>query len=430
MKKKKLIEFTSFLTLLFGILMTFVFSCLLVYGKTNLKVYEFYLTGVGSVSLILYIISKIKNLKFSIYEVIIFILMIFSCLSLINAIDINTAIFGKMNRYEGLLANLSYYALFLSATNIKSKKYLNIIIGSIILIGILNCFYGLNQVGILNLIEAKNPWTYARGLLGNSMFFGSMMCICYSLVLGIFYKLEKNKKNIIQNIIMFLLVVIFSFGVIMSGSMAVYLSSICMNLLMIYDFIRNIFKNKKFEIKKFVSIIICIIIFIMSIFLFTKQNDLIGKDLEEIKNQSQQAINGNIDDKFGTGRIYIWKKTIEKIKEAPITGFGIDNFRIAFTPLLLDPTTGRIVDKAHNDYLQRMLCEGVLSGITYIIFLIFIFFKTIRKTKSSSYYGLFLAFTCYSIQIFFSISVTRVAPIYFIIVGLLIGSIKDEKRKN
>jgi len=45
--------------------------------------------------------------------------------------------------------------------------------------------------------------------------------------------------------------------------------------------------------------------------------------------------------------------------------------------------------------------------------------------KDKLEYGIYLSFICYSINIFFTISVTRVAPIYFIILGLAGGL--DEK---
>ena len=53
-----------------------------------------------------------------------------------------------------------------------------------------------------------------------------------------------------------------------------------------------------------------------------------------------------------------------------------------------------------------------------------IFFKKIRVFKDNGnniMLPLFLAFTAYSIQAFFNISVTRVAPLYFIIMGLLVS---------
>ena len=76
-----------------------------------LKDYSNYLILIGILGLIIYIVSKIKNFKFNKYEIIIIFLMTLSYASLINCLDLNTALFGMINRYEGLFVILTYYIL-------------------------------------------------------------------------------------------------------------------------------------------------------------------------------------------------------------------------------------------------------------------------------------------------------------------------------
>ena len=78
------------------------------------------------------------------------------------------------------------------------------------------------------------------------------------------------------------------------------------------------------------------------------------------------------------------------------------------------------------------MTEGIFKCITYIIFLVWIFFKGIYVIIKSNkveplLIGLFLSFVGYSIQAFFNISVTRVAPIFFIICGLLLGQLEKNR---
>ena len=186
------------------------------------------------------------------------------------------------------------------------------------------------------------------------------------------------------------------------------------------------FKKEKNSILSLVFLIVSILSFGLTYKCYSMYDNHITKDLVEFKDESNSLSKGKVDDNFGTGRFYIWRKTIEKIKTAPITGYGIDNFRLAFDSKLRD-SHNLIVDKAHNDYLQKALCEGIISSIVFILFLLIIFFKFVFKKLSPIYYSLFLAFTSYSVQAFFNISVTRVAPIYFVIIGLLIGRIYDSK---
>lgn len=111
-------------------------------------------------------------------------------------------------------------------------------------------------------------------------------------------------------------------------------------------------------------------------------------------------------------------------------GVGIDNYSLAFKPKLKDKKSGLIIDKAHNEYLQKILCEGIISGILYTVFMFYIFLDKSNYNSSSLYFGLFLAFTAYCVQAFFNISVTRVAPFFYIILGLLLHNKIENKEKK
>ena len=421
--KKKVIEFSSFLFVIFLLIFIITSSIRMAYTPFKLKDYSFYLSIYGSIFFIIYIISKIKNFKFTKLEIIIIIMMILSCLSLINAIDIDTAIFGKMNRKEGLLVWLTYDLIALNCINIKNIKYIKTIIFFICLYSIINIIYGLFQVGLLktDLFKIKNSWHYVRGFLGNSMFFGTLMNIFYGIIFGLFLKSELNYKKII----LYIFLLIANLGIILSGAMSAIFALFAMYFIVLIQLIISIIKKEKNSILSLIFLIVSIISFGVVYKFYSLHDNHLVKDVSEFKDESKSVFHGKINDNFGTGRFYIWRKTIEKIKIAPITGYGIDNFRLAFDSKLRD-SHNLIVDKAHNDYLQKALCEGIISSIVFILFLLIIFFKLVFKNLSPIYYGLFLAFTCYSIQAFFNISVTRVAPIYFIIIGLLIGRIYEK----
>ncbi len=427
--KNKVIEFLSFLSILFVLILMINGSIRVTYSSLSLKEYSMYLYINGGLGLLLYICSKIKNFKFNKYEIIIFIMILLSCLSLINAVDINIAVFGKTNRYEGLLVWLTYYILILNGMNIKNKKYLYIIISLICIYMGTNLFYGLYQVGVFSKpssFKLLRAWQYARGFLGNSMYFGSLSCIFYGLILGLFIKVDVGIKKYLLAVLLLLA----NLTIIMSGAMSSLVSVVVINLLCLIEIIVLIIKKKKNRFIYLASFIIGIISFITVFMVYTINHPEIKNDIREMFGETKSTIDtGKTEDVYGTGRIYIWKKTIEKIKTAPITGYGIDNFRLAFDSKLIDTVSKRVVDKAHNDYLQKALCEGIISGIVFVAFLLIVFFKGIFKNLSPAYYGLILAFTCYSVQAFFNISVTRVAPIYFIIIGLLIGKLCKKEQE-
>ena len=76
-----------------------------------------------------------------------------------------------------------------------------------------------------------------------------------------------------------------------------------------------------------------------------------------------------------------------------------------------------------------MICEGVITGILYVIFLVLLALNN-YNSKDELYYALFLGFISYSIQAFFGISITRVSPVFFIIIGILMGNKKILDRKR
>ena len=78
-----------------------------------------------------------------------------------------------------------------------------------------------------------------------------------------------------------------------------------------------------------------------------------------------------------------------------------------------------ITDNAHNIYLHTLVSSGLLGLIPYLILCLLVFIKGL-KTKSNLMMILLGGFVAYSIQAFANISVIQVAPIYYIIMGLML----------
>ena len=124
--------------------------------------------------------------------------------------------------------------------------------------------------------------------------------------------------------------------------------------------------------------------------------------------------------------MFVWKNTLKVVPKHLLHGVGVDNFYDAFdTPLFRFIKGGDAIeyyDKAHNEYLQKLVTEGIFSLITYLSMLFIIFINSIKKVfkdNESIVIALFLAFIGYLVQAFFNISVIEVAPLFWIICGLL-----------
>lgn len=419
-----ILESFSILVIISVLTIVSIGSILVVYHTLSLKQFSYFLICLMPLELVLYFLYKIKSFKYRKKEILILLLFLFTGLSLVGCNNLNVSIWGFYNRYEGLLVIYSYYSIALLTSTIQSNYYKKVIICFILLIGLINVFYGLFQTGIIPLkIDIKDSWKYARGFYGNSMYFASLMSICYFFVVGLLlFSIKLFDWRII------LLLIIFTVGNVISGSMALFCTTIFLYIILI---IRELigFKLKFFSKIRFLKIICCIIIFVLINIIFFNRNQSYQRDVTTLsKEVSSFTEVKEKNNSFGTGRIYIWKKILKKSKEHFIFGVGVDNLYYSFNPRLIDPVSGYEVDKAHNDYLQKFFCEGLFSFICYIVLLAMIVldnYKCEDKIRSI----LFLGFFAYITQIFFNISVIRVSPIYWIILGLLLNSEIIKKKK-
>ena len=405
-------DFLSFIVMEISLLAIALISILYTYRTIKFNTIAHILYGSGFLCGFMYIIKLIKERKLTKFDLMMYILMLFLCLSMISPVNFQVALFGRSNRQEGFLAILSYYAIALCASKIKHQDYKKILIYTILGIGLLNGLYGLLQTGVVKMkvpFEIKQKWYYARGFTHNSMYYATLMTMCYGLIYGFFLK---NKISIIR----FLILALFTFFGILSGSMAYFVTIIAINVL---SFLYT-FKDKEEKKKKRIQILIACLVFFCANLLFGNINEAYKQDVQDLASQTTSVSKGEVEENYGTGRIYIWKNTIPKIAEHWLTGVGPDNFLHAFKPPLIDPISRYKVDKAHNEYLQMMLCEGLLAGLTYIGLLSYIWFGCAKTKMDSIMFALFCAFTGYIIQAFFSISMTRVAPFYWVIFGMLI----------
>ena len=419
------IETLSILVIISVLTIVSIGSILVTYHSLELKQLSYFLIFFLPIEVILYLLTKIHSFKFNKKEIIVFILFILSTLSLIGSNSISTSIWGFYNRYEGLLVIYSYYSIALLASTVKSDYYKKIIIGFILIIGFVNIIYGLFQTGLIPLdIGVKDSWKYARGFQGNSMYFASIISICYFFVVGL---LLVSEKKFDWKILVLLLV--FTLGNVISGSMALFCTTIFIFLLLVIKELLGI-KLKYFSKERFIKLIVCIVIFVIINIIFLNNDQNYKRDVKTLSHEvSNISETKKADNSYGTGRVYIWKKVIEKSKDNLLFGVGVDNVYNSFSPKLIDPVSGYSIDKAHNDYLQRLLCEGLFSFLCYILLLTIIVLENF-KSKDKIRVILFLGFFAYITQIFFSISVIRVAPIYWIVLGLLMSDVKKKNNKK
>ena len=364
-----------------------------------------------------------KKRKLDIYDYLFYILIITGIISTIFSIDKNLSIFGKDLRHEGFLSMLSYYLLFINwkiyGTKEDIKKYIKLLV----IIGVINSIYSLLQIytPFNFIIRYAKDVSMASGMCGNPNFFGSLIVTVMSIVMCNFLMNKKiDKKEIITIILLFI-------ALINSQSTGPFLTFVITILFLIF-----FLKNKNYLIiKKLIILIIILLVTYASIYFVNK----IGYKSERCEMcDIIESVNTG-----GNGRVRSWKNSLDIVKDYPIVGVGFDNFYLAYpnpdikdaityviTNGVMKPKVNYILiyDNAHNVYLHTLVSTGILGLIPFLLLCLFTFIRGLRF-KNKLGILLLSGFVAYSIQAFANISVVQVAPIYYLIIGLIL-SIKEE----
>ena len=387
----------------------------------------------------------IKNMvdikrKLDIYDYIFYVLVLMGIIVCIFSINPKISIVGVPIRREGLLSLITYYLLFINwkvhSTNSDIKKIIKIFI----ILGLLNSIYAFFQIytPFKFILKYTNDINMATGLCGNPNFFGTLMVTLLGIISTRFLMdKETNKKEII-------LLLIFTISLInaqSTGPMLTYAITIIFSLLFLK------FKNKLISEKIIILILITIlsimVTYILPIFSSKINSILISKKQILVNSKKERCelcnLKGTIES-GGNSRIDIWINTLDVVKKYPFLGVGYDNLGFAYpnekaeiyyyitnNALVKEVKGGNMyIDNAHNVYLHTLVTSGILGIIPLLVLLLYTF---IHGLKSNNQYILMLlgGFVAYSVQAFTNISVIEVAPIYYIIIGLILGDVNKEK---
>ena len=135
--------------------------------------------------------------------------------------------------------------------------------------------------------------------------------------------------------------------------------------------------------------------------------------------EAREVLHGNVRDEFGTNRIYIWRNALRSFPQHPIIGSGPDTFFFAF-PEEAHGYYGEQYDKAHNEYIQILICQGLIGLLCYLVFIGGTFIKAIPVAfKNPMFMAVLATFVGYSAQAIFNISLPIVSQLMWVFAGLL-----------
>jgi len=167
-----------------------------------------------------------------------------------------------------------------------------------------------------------------------------------------------------------------------------------------------------------ILIVACIIVGIAGVEIMGRQ-DVPEGQTGNIIYEMREIMHGRIKDEFGTNRVYIWKNALKVFPEHPIIGSGPDTFKQVF-PAAAQGAYGETYDKAHNEYLQILICQGILGLVSYLLFLVAALIKAIPKAfKNPLVMAVFAGFVGYCAQAFFNISLPIASQMLWVLAGML-----------
>jgi len=357
--------------------------------------------------------------KLDIFDYIFYILFITGLISTMIAINRDLSIYGKDFRHEGFLSVLSYYLLFINWKMLGDKSDIKKYIKLFIVIGIINSIYALFQIytPFNFILRYTEDIKMASGLCGNPNFFGTLIVTVVSIVTC---SLLMSNKNILNKVLLIILLFISLINAQSTGPFLTYILFILLLIAFLY--------KKKILVLKNILILLLVLIFTY-ICVFCVNKYILISDRCEMCDIKETTASG------GNGRLDIWKNSLSIVKEHFIFGVGFDNFYLVYPNPKIESgvsfmiTNGTleeevksyyVVDNAHNIYLHTLVSNGILGLIPYLVLCLLTFIKGL-KSDSKLIFLLLSGFVAYSIQGFANISVIHVAPIYFVIIGLILS---------
>lgn len=430
-KYEKLIIALSLFALIFYYTLIFEYNYLKTAPNFSWNLYPFLL--ILSLPLFHSIVYHIKNKNFKLNKLdFLFVFFIIYCIiATIFSTNTEYSIYGKGIRSEGLITIIFYFLIYLLAKNTVTKKNIIDIINVIFIFGILQVIMGILQSYIkYNAFFDEMAYGYVSNPNMYGLLMGMLATISLSLYLNTNEETNKYKKYYL------ICSILFYIGVILSESAGPFFMFI---LTFIIQFIYYLVK--KVKIKKLLYILAIIIVLFPVIQFSNKyvneqyyKNDeykkIVNPDYTklytEVKNifsmilpKNTIAENNNISDvsnKYMGGRPTLWKLSFNEGIANWKNGVGLDCLEI----ITFDKGQLKILDKAHNQYIDIFVSTGLFGLITYLLFIIGLFILGIRQ-KDPILRSLWFGFIYYSIEIFGNISTPFAAVYYYIIIGLIVG---------
>lgn len=325
--------------------------------------------------------------------------------------DLNLSLWGLPRCREGIVSLITYLLIFFIFY--RNYSYSEKTLDVIFILACIISIYGIMQYFKIDPL-LNVPTNEFRGqttsTIGQRNFVGTYCTLLLPVSLGIFIEKGYKRYFVYSSLIFGLMIA--------STTRSAWIAFAFYSIILIIYSIRN----KLYTIRIFAFIITLLIIFCG--INFATSNSI----MERVHTVFTDAENVH-SDTSGSTRIYIWKKTLPMLFDRPLLGSGPDTFKLEFTkgPVKYEP----LYYKAHNEYLQIALTDGLVALAVYLTLVLIILYKLIKNYKNGiQFWILFCSISGYLVQAFFNISFISTAVIYWAMLGICMKVTENEALPN
>ncbi|MEK7479039.1 MAG: O-antigen ligase family protein [Patescibacteria group bacterium] len=284
------------------------------------------------------------------------------------------ALWGNLERGEGLVTWFHYIVFFVLALLVWKKDDLHRMFRFSLVVGVVLIFYGALQYFKVTYFPPFRIALAERvvSLVGNSAFFATHLI--FLIIFACLARLHANKtKSRFWEWFSVGFIPLAVLGVFMSGTRGAMLGLLSGGVAFLaYVCVANIKKPERTEKRKaFWAGILLVLIFLGGTFFVATSRASFWKLIPHAERITAPLAEG-IKGTSAETRLITWKMGVNAWKERPFFGWGPENHLPALTTYFeprLDKGGETWFDRSHNNLLDIMVTQGILGLILYIGFM-------------------------------------------------------------
>lgn len=300
------------------------------------------------------------------------------------------------NLIEGIITFSRFFSLFISFSLIiyivfKSKIDFIKLFFMFIVIALIAETYVINSKIFQSVILNGNLLTRSMEFRG---FTGNINISSFSILIklpALIYLIYKEKKHLYLILLNFLLISSLVSILVLFSRAAILGLTLMITISLLYYLVKE--KRKVVFQTILVSLSVCIS--------YLAYNFLNQKNTFDLIEERFSTVAKPSSDESVSQRVTFYRIALEDIKNYPLTGVGIGNWKLLSIQRANEILGGYMVPYVvHNDFLEIGAESGILSLVSYLFFIFFPFIILLKRSinfKNNNLY--FLVLTCLSIYI-------------------------------